>query len=166
MTKSRFIVLLVLLTAGIRLFPHLPNFLPITAICIFAGAHLGNKKHSLALIFVSMLISDMILGLHSTMLFTYPALTLTVLLGSLLKKTSLVRRNHLNLNSIAELALVSVAGSLLFFTLTNFGVWLLQDLYSKDLAGLINCFVMALPFWKNSLQADVGLIQYFSMLIR
>ena len=45
----------------------------------------------------------------------------------------------------------SLVGSILFFIVSNFGVWLLGNLYEKNISGLINCYVLAIPFYKNTL---------------
>jgi len=43
----------------------------------------------------------------------------------------------------------------LFFVLTNFGVWALGALYPKTLTGLTECYVVAIPFFRNALLSDL-----------
>ena len=42
-------------------------------------------------------------------------------------------------------------GSLIFYIITNFGAWISSDMYEKNLNGLFSSYVMALPFFKNTL---------------
>ena len=44
--------------------------------------------------------------------------------------------------------------SLVFFIITNFGVWLLGG-YTYSVEGLILCYSMAIPFFANSILADL-----------
>jgi hypothetical protein len=134
-----------------RLLPHPPNFVPITAIALFAGSRF-NKKTAFVIPFIIMFLTDLILGFHSTMLFIYGSFLLTTILGFNLKK--------FNLFSLGKYTLIS---SILFFVITNFGVWMFFDMYPKTLMGLANCYVMAIPFFKNSLLGDLfysGVIFY------
>jgi len=45
--------------------------------------------------------------------------------------------------------------ALLFFALSNFGVWLGSGMYPRSLAGLAECYAAALPFFQNSLAGDL-----------
>ena len=53
------------------------------------------------------------------------------------------------------LAPLVLSSSLLFFATTNFAVWAFSGMYPKDVAGLVQCFVLALPFLHNSIAGDV-----------
>ena len=53
-----------------------------------------------------------------------------------------------------QIAGASLAGSVLFFVVTNFGVWMLGSLYPKTLEGLVACYVAAIPFFHNTLLGD------------
>lgn len=122
-----------------RLIPHPPNFTPILATAILAPHVFSRKMYmSIILIILAMFISDLLIGLHTFLIFTYLPLVLIVFLSSIFKefKTSLV--------------IMTISAPLIFFIISNFGVWALGDLYSKDANGLFQCYILAIPFLKNS----------------
>ncbi len=47
-----------------------------------------------------------------------------------------------------------------FFLISNFGVWLLSGMYEKNISGLINCYIVAIPFLKNTIISTI----FFSYL--
>jgi hypothetical protein len=128
-----------LLIVGVllRFLPHAPNFTPVAAIALFGGAYL-NKKQALIVPLMLMILSDLVIGLHNVVIFTWGGFILITLLGSWLKK-------H---RSILGIVSASLFSSLLFYIVSNFGVWLM-GWYPHTLAGFINCYVMALPFLRN-----------------
>ncbi|HET7816651.1 MAG TPA: DUF6580 family putative transport protein [Sphingomicrobium sp.] len=137
--------------AALRLVPHPPNFAPVGALALFSGAYLGPRALAFAAPIGAMLVSDAIIGFHSAMPFVYAGVAATVLLGQLaLSRPSLLR-----------VAGAAIASSVLFFALTNFGVWLQSGMYPPTLAGLAACYVAAIPFFQNSLAGDL----FFSALL-
>jgi hypothetical protein len=128
--------------ALMRLLPHAPNFAPIAAIALFGGAYL-NKKYALVLPLAAMLLSDIFLGFHDTMGYVYGAFLLTGMIGLWLRK-------HKNVVNVFG---ATLASSVLFFLLTNFGVWA-QGMYARDISGLFQSYVMAIPFFKNTLVSN------------
>lgn len=133
------------LAALSRVLPHPANVTPAAAMALLGGAYLGRGQ-ALAFPLAALFISDLFLGLHSTMPFVYGSFLLTAMLGQTLKKTF----------SWNRLIGCSLASSVLFFMVTNLGTWLTQDLYSRDAAGLMACFTAAIPFFRNSLLGDLG----------
>jgi hypothetical protein len=93
----------------------------------------------------ALLASDLSLGFHDQMPAVYLAFGLTVGLGRMLRP----RRR------VAPVALATLAASLLFFVLTNFGVWATGSLYPTTFEGLLACYVAAVPFFRNTLLGDV-----------
>ena len=91
-----------------------------------------------------LLLSDLFLGWHDTMIFVYGSFVFTVIIGSLLIK---------KYSSIKAVSAVFVS-SILFYLITNFGVWLVGDLYPKTAQGLMQAYILAIPFFKNSLLGD------------
>ncbi|MCS6966396.1 MAG: hypothetical protein NZ473_06490 [Candidatus Kapabacteria bacterium] len=152
--KRGFIIAVLIFTAALtRLLPHPPNFTPITAMALLGGATLPLSWAYL-IVFGAMIVSDVMLGilaadwtitLHPTLPAVYGSFALTTLLSHLFL------RRHLR---VLRLAGVTLAASLLFFAVTNFTVWLLGTLYPKTWAGLLACYVAALPFFRNSLLGD------------
>jgi len=149
MTKqTKLIVSLILITLGVtcRLLPHLWNFAPIAAIALFAGVYLG-RRYALILPIVAMLIGDLFLGFYSwpVMLAVYGSFALVGLLGTWIKK-------HKSLETVLAGSLLA---SVIFFMATNWAVWQFSPWYAKSLAGLIQCFVAALPFFRNTILGDL-----------
>ena len=136
--KKNLIIAIIMLAAVLtRLVPHLPNFTPVTAIALFGGLYISNKILAYALPLIIMFISDIFLGFSSITLFVYSGFMLVTLIGKLRKKSNI---------------LTISMGSLSFFIVTNFGVWLLG--YPKTWTGLVECYTLALPFFRNSLLGD------------
>lgn len=136
-----------------RLIPHIPNITPLNGICLFACSKM-RTIYALAVTLIILLISDIALAImyhHQVLswwtLFTYTGFIGIVFLGSYLQKGT-------KLGLFALLAYV-VSSSIFFWLWTNFGVWLTSSMYANNLSGLIQCYVMALPFLRNALLGDV-----------
>lgn len=155
MKNLQVVIALVVTATLMRFLPHAPNFTPVIALAIFSGAFVANKGQAIAITLASMVLSDLFLGFHSTMTVVYVSLALIVLLSSVLQKTSLVRDRKFSLKGIATLLGFSVFSSLLFFVFTNFGVWVLQDMYPKTPAGLMLCYIEGLPFLSATVTSSV-----------
>lgn len=144
--NTHFTVVLMILTAAFsRMIPHPWNFTAVGAMALFGGAVIQSRILSLIVPVTALLMTDFILGFHSTMLFVYVPLVLTVMLGW----------NASNYKSPARVAGLSLLTSLLFFAVSNFGVWLVGGLYPVNSSGLISCFVAALPFFDNQIFGDL-----------
>jgi len=131
-----------------RVIPHPANFSPIFAIALFGGTYFSDKRLALIIPLVALFVSDLFIGFYTpvVMASVYAGLILTGLLGLWL-------RNH---KSVVNIFGTATASALLFFLISNFGVWLNPvSGYSKDLAGLIQCYVLALPFLKNTLASNL-----------
>lgn len=143
--KYASIVGIVILAIIARLIPHLPNMAPIAALALFSGAHL-SKKFAVVIAISAMFLSDIFLGFHKTIPFVYGSFIAIIFIGSFLK-------NHQKGKYILGATLLS---SILFFIVTNFGVWLVEDLYTKNISGLYQAYFMALPFFRNTLLGDLS----------
>lgn len=136
-----------LIVAGIfsRLVPHPANMALVTGAAIFAGSRM-DKTSGILVPLAIMFVSDLVIGTHSTMLFTWGSFALISLLANqvLFKKHTLPR-----------LASVTIVSSILFFVISNFGVWLVGHIYPLTFSGLTTCFVNALPFFRNTIVGDV-----------
>ena len=131
--------------AALRLVPHPPIFSPIDAMALFSGAYLGRRLLALAAPLAALLLSDLVLGFYPGMLFQYAAVVLIAVLGSIaLARVGLVR-----------VIGASLAASLLFFTVSNFGVWLAGGIYPHTLAALGACYAAAIPFFQNTVAGDL-----------
>jgi hypothetical protein len=129
-----------------RLLPHPPNCTAINAIALFGIGSFGSLWISLFSVFSAMLLSDLLVfGFHSSIVFVYLSVGLIVLMGYALKsKRSLIRTTFL-----------LAVSSLLFFIVSNFGVWLMGSIYPKTVIGLELCYVAAVPFLANNLMGTL-----------
>lgn len=128
-----------------RLIPHPLNFAPIAAIALFGGVYF-DKKFAIIVPLASLVISDYFLGFYSEIVWVYGSFALVGILGLWLK-------NHKTLPMIAG---TTFLGSIIFFIVTNFGSWLMMsDVYSRSFSGIINCYIAAIPFFRNSLAGDL-----------
>ncbi|VAW54091.1 hypothetical protein MNBD_GAMMA06-10 [hydrothermal vent metagenome] len=128
-----------------RLLPHLPNVSPVAAMALFGGAYFADKRMAFVVPFVALFLSDLVLGLHNSMIFVYAGFALTVAIGILLK----------NRISMTNTAFVMVVSSLLFFLLTNFGAWMTSGIYPQSFEGLLQSYVAGIPFFQNSLLGNL-----------
>jgi uncharacterized membrane protein len=135
--KQLVIILFIAVAAIFRLLPHLPNATPIAAMALFSGVYFNNKKYAFIIPLLAMFLSDLFLGFSMITLFVYVAFILVGYIGITSKK--------MNIKTI-------LISSISFFIITNFGVWLIG--YPKTLNGLLECYTLAIPFFRNSLIGD------------
>lgn len=145
--KNIFILILILIAVFSRLIPHPLNFTPIGALGLFAGAYITDKR-IWALPILVLLISDFVIGFYEpiAMLFVYIGFALSAFIGRLLlseKRTSF------------KLVGAAFSSATIFFIVSNFGTWLSGTLYPMSLAGLTECYIMAIPFYGNTLLGDL-----------
>ena len=118
-----------------RYFPHLPNFTPVLAMTFYGTIIFG--RNSLIYIILAYAMSDFIIGFHNQLFWTWGSLFLIGYI-SIYLKTLLGR-------------LIGVIGSsLLFFILTNLGVYL-SGYYGYTFESLILCYSLAIPFYTNTI---------------
>ena len=151
MIQTRMVLLvgLVFLAALSRLLPHPPNFAPVCAIALFGGAMFARKRWAFIVPALAMLLSDVILyrGTYAawsedfltTSLPNYVAFLMIVFIGLWLRK----RR------SVANIFATTLSGSVLFFLVSNLGVWL-SGWYPMDFAGLVECYWMGIQFYQRN----------------
>src|SRR5438045_4330722 len=129
MNKPRFAVLaaMILAAAASRLIPHPPNFTPIAAMALFGGAQFSSKRAAFLVPLAGLFLSDLVFGFYAITPVVYGSFALTVCLGMW------VRRRR----SVQRIAFATVASAVLFFVLTNFGVWAIDnDCAIADLRGV------------------------------
>ena len=147
MLTPRLIALMsaIFIAAIFRLVPHPPNFSPIAAMALFSGAYLPRRGLAFVAPLGALLVSDAVLGFHGGMPVVYASVAMIVALGFLLsaKRTT------------GRIVAAALAGSVLFYLVTNFGVWAFGDMYPKTAGGLAACYVAAIPFFQNSLIGDL-----------
>jgi hypothetical protein len=136
---------LILLIFGIamRFLPHEPNFTPVSAIALFGGVYL-SKRYAILLPLLLMIFSDLVIGLHDTIAFTWGSFVLIAAMGVWLK----------NRKTPWLILASSAISALLFFLVTNFGAWL-TDLYPHTWEGFLTCYTLAIPFFRNTLISSI-----------
>lgn len=156
--------LIIVAAVGLRLIPHMPNFAPIGAMALFGGAYMKNK-YTLLILFATLLVSDYLLLyinpfssnlvnfsrfyapwelIHSTIFFVYFSFFVNYLIGRWIAQEKSVER-------VLGGALIA---SIQFFVITNFGVWL-TGMYGQGLSGLVQSYIMALPFFRGTIFGDL-----------
>ncbi len=135
-----------------RLLPHPWNVTPLGAMCLFGGATFRSKRDSVLVPLAAVLLSDYAvihLTYHGQYAWFSPYTWTGFLLVGLLGWTL---RNKL---TVVRVVGASLAGSVAFFLVSNFGVWVGWKLYPPTFGGLVDCYVAALPFFRNSLVGDL-----------
>jgi uncharacterized protein DUF6580 len=145
-----FISTAILVAAASRLFPHIPNFTPIAAMALFGAVNFTDKRLAFIVPLITMILSDVALelttgwGFHNTIIYVYAAFILTSAIG-------LYVRKHQNAGTILG---ASVLSSILFFIITNFGVWAANGTVGGA-AGLGTTYVLGIPFFAPTLLGDI-----------
>ena len=152
----RFVLLvaITLIAAAFRLIPHPPNFAPIGAIALFGGAYFRSRLAAFAVPLCAMAISDMLIGTHANMTFVYGGFALVVLLGAGMRQARQIGNSSF-FKSTALVCLSALAASVVFYVVSNFGVWLVGTIYPKTIAGLVTCYIAALPFFQYTVAGDL-----------
>ena len=153
-----FIFGLIVLAAVSRMIPHPYNFAPLGAMSLFGAAYFTNKRIAFILPLVAFFISDLLVNnilyadyytsfvfISPGFIWTYGAMLLIVLAGIFLLK-------KINLKRIIGGSLTT---SVIFFVVSNFGVWLTSPLYPLSLEGFIACYAMAIPFFHMTVLGDL-----------
>jgi len=138
--RNRNIVIACIIILGVlsRLAPHPPNFAPITGIALFSSKKINNKLFGIFFPIIPLFISDLFIGISFINIFVYISFIMIYFLGSISPK--------IDVKSV-------FFSSVIFFILTNLGVWYLS--YPKNVEGLITCFTLAVPFFINTILGDL-----------
>lgn len=136
-------VVLIVLVVTLRLLPHPANFAPVAAVAIFGGAVLPRRV-ALCVPLVAMMASDLIIGFYGIMPIVWACYALIVLSSSIwLRRQTMIRG-----------VVLTLGASMFFFTVTNFAVWAASGMYAHTWFGLMHCYAMALPFFRNTMLSD------------
>ena len=139
------LLLAIVTAAALRLVPHPPNFSPIDAMALFSGAYLGRRWMAFAAPVAALFLSDLVLGFYHGMVTVYATVALIVVIGWWLSSS----------RSPLRIAAAALAGSVTFFVITNFGMWLFSGFYPLTSAGLAACYIAAIPFFQNTVAGDL-----------
>ena len=152
-----FVIGLILLASFSRIIPHYPNFTPIIAISLFGGKYFENRNIAFFLpVFIlwisDLIINNFILDYYKTFTFFYSGFYwqyFSILL------ISFIGRNYIKEISVFRLLGISISSSLVFFIISNFGVFISSSIYSKDLNGLLICYIAGIPFFYGTLLSSI-----------
>ena len=129
-----------------RFIPHPPNFTSLLALSFYIPAVFGIRY--IPVVVFALFFTDLIIGFHSTMIFTSGSIILIGLISKYFNKSIMFRISG------------AFVGAVIFFVLSNFGVWL-GGSYGYDLNGLLSCYILAIPFFTNTVISTL----FFSILI-
>jgi hypothetical protein len=129
---------IIILAVLSRIVPHPPNFAPITGIALFSSKKINNKLSGVFLPIIPLFISDLFLGIGLINIFVYLTFIIIYFLGVISTK--------IDFKTV-------FLSSVIFFILTNLGVWYLS--YPKNVEGLVACFTLAIPFFLNTILGDL-----------
>ncbi len=159
------LTIIVLLAAFSRLFPHMLNFSPLGAIGLFGSAHFTKRWQVFLIPILATWLSDLFINniiyaaynpefiwFYQGFYWQYGSYILIALLGIFLYSNKVIAQNVL---------IGAVGASLIFFFISNFGVWAGSNMYPKTLVGLLNCYLAGIPFMKGTL---LGNLFYASVL--
>lgn len=140
MTQYRIFIATLILLASSRFLPHPPNFTNLITLSFYVPLIFGRKY--ISLVFFSFVVTDLFIGFHKTIFFTWVTI---IIIGY----TSVYFRG------IIKDRIKGIIVSLItFYILSNFGVWL-SGMYTYDISGLINCYIVAIPFFGNTIISTV-----------
>ena len=129
-----------LVLAFSRLIPHPPNFTSLIALSFYVPVLLGLRF--IPALLIAFALTDFIIGYHSGTHWTWGSVLVIGLISQYFSK-------NINLRLIG-----SLTGAIVFFLITNFGVWL-SGMYGLTVTGLIECYTLALPFFTYSVISTI-----------
>ena len=136
----KYLLIVLFLVVGIfmRIMPFAPNFTPLLSIALLSALYTKNRYFIILPILI-MLLSDLIIGNHVTAFWVYTSLSIIFMLGY-----------FVNASKYFQILKYSILSALIFFIVSNFGVWITGG-YTFDFNGLLSCYIAAIPFFKNTL---------------
>jgi len=153
------IFLIIFGTVGRIILKDMPNIETITVSALLAGSLLGGF-YTLFVPLMIIALSDMYIGNDPILLFTWSAWGIAGFFGWLIRK-----RKGYNYKFVLSLTGMGMLFAIFFYLYTNFGVWLLWQMYPKNLAGLLQCYIAGLPFFRNSIISNLVFIPAMSALL-
>lgn len=157
MEKARLYTILGLFAGAMlsRLVPHPANWTAVGAFAIWSGFLFRDRWTAIAAPLVALLLTDLILGTHATMPWTFASCVLITLIARGLKVHA----------SAGRLLSMSLMASVIYFFVTNFGTWYSTPFYAQTFDGLILCFELAIPFFSAQVVGDLVYVGVFSAVV-
>ena len=129
-----------LVLASSRFIPHPPNFTALIALGFYIPVFFGLRF--VPIVAICFAVTDIFIGFHTTTLFTWGSVLFIGYLSKFFFKSISIR------------IIGALSGALLFFIITNFGVWFTGG-YEKNLDGLVMCYTLAIPFFTYTLLSTI-----------
>lgn len=153
-----------------RVLPHLPNFVPVIAFSIFAYKYSRSLWVSILIPLVSIWISDLVIN---NIIYTayFPEFTWYTpgTFYNVLPYVLIPFIHHMTKRFKYYWLTTGMLSSVLFFLISNFGVWVSTQMYTPDLAGLLTCYLAGATFLTNTLLSTLvfGLLfELFAKIIQ
>lgn len=166
--RGLFMVVVLFLLAGSR-FVQLPyNLNAVGASFLFWGFLSTQNDGKWAWIpFLVLLGTDVFFGFYSALPFVYLGFLVVMGAGVYLRKKDFFRigEGAQSLKGAVPLLLASSIGSVGFYLLSNFGVWMTSSSYPKSFAGLLMCYEAAIPFFRNTLSGNLCFSAVYLLLL-
>ncbi len=141
---------IIIVSIIMRVLPHPANFIPIGALALISGVYI-KSRWGIMLPVTVMMVSDLIVGMHNIVLFTWGSFLVIGMIGWWIRKNK----------NIFRLVGGTLAGSIIFYLITNMAVWAFTPLYHKSLFGLMDSYYMAIPFFRNTAMGDLFYVGVF-----
>ncbi|WP_258103812.1 DUF6580 family putative transport protein [Marinoscillum sp. MHG1-6] len=143
--------LLVFVAVFSRVGLHTPNFTALAAVALFSGFYFRSYWSAIVPL-AAVFISDLFIGFYSpgVMVLVYGAWVLTMMIGRWNWGTSQTR-----MGTVLKLAGKALMASGSFYLISNLGVWLFSGMYTLNITGLIECYVLAIPFFRQTIMGDL-----------
>ncbi len=137
-------LILIVLSAALRIAPHPWNFTPVGAMALFAGATLKDRRLAFLFPLLALFVGDIFIGFHKLIPIVYASFLINVAIGLCLR----------NRRTVARISLATLLGAIQFFLVTNFAVWQFLTGYPHTATGLLACYIAGIPFFWNTLSGD------------
>ena len=140
MKKLKLFCGIFVLLAASRFIPHPPNFTSLIALSFYVPMIFGFKF--ITIVLTAFIITDLIIGIHDAILFTWGSI---ILIGTI---------SNFYKNNLPSRFIGILLSCVIFYIVSNLGVWL-QGSYGYNLSGFITCYILAIPFFGNTLIATI-----------
>ena len=151
MAKYKIFIATLILLASSRFLPHPPNFTNLIALSFYVPLLFGRKY--IPLVFFSFVITDLFIGFHKTIFFTWVTV---ILIGYM----------SVNFKGIINNRVKGIIASLIaFYIISNFGVWL-SGVFTYNISGLLNCYIAAIPFFGNTILSTIIYSSIIEILLK
>jgi hypothetical protein len=139
------------LALAVRFLPHAWHFTPLGAALLFFGSRQPKKQIWIAVavaaiadVLLTLYVYHLPLGWELVASTSYYVIALAI--GTFLRENA----------DLVKVTGASLAGSIVFFLISNFATWVAYDMYPHTISGLATCYLMAIPFFRNTLIGDVA----------